>query len=235
MLLMLASLLAQEPPTDNESIEALLRSKSTEEARRLIEPLIRSHPEDAGLRAYLALSYVHENRWESACQAYAEALRLKPSESQYRLLYGWSLYYLGRLEASREQFNIFLTEHEDFVDAIFAVGLIDFDQDRMDDAETRFKRVIFITRARGDDRRHAMARARLADVFMRKDNPSRARLELKQALELDPNNAKAQFKMSRVLQLLGNDEEAAVARQRYEALRDNMRDDDSRAGFPEQR
>jgi Tfp pilus assembly protein PilF len=234
MLLALAPLTASEGPHNNEKIEALLHSKSTAEARRVIEPLIRSRPESAELRAYLALSYVHENRWESASQAYADALRLEPSGSEYRLLYGWSLYYLGRLEASREQFDIFLKDHEDFADAIFAVGLIDFDQDRMDDAETRFKRVISIARAHADDRRHAMARARLADVFLRKDNPSRARLELKQALELDPTNAKAQFKMSRVLQLLGHDEQAAAARLRFEALRDNQHDDAPRAGFPDQ-
>lgn len=232
-LLTFSPLIAADDDADRSNIESLLRAKSTAQARRLIEPLIAARPQEAKLRAYLALSYVHENRWESAAAAYAEALRLAPEEDDYRLLYGWSLYYLGRLESAREQFELFLAGHAEFVDAIFAMGLIDFDQDRLDDAEARFKKVIVLSRARGDDRRHAMARARMADIYLRHDNPSRARLELKQALELDPENSKALFKMSRVLQLLGKVDEAAAVRAQFDALRDRGADGAGHAEFPE--
>lgn len=235
MLLMLSRLTVGDGDGDQEraTIETLLRNKSTEEARSLIGPLIADSPNDARLKSYLALSYVHENRWESASRAYAEALRLEPSETEYRLLYGWSLYYLGQLGAARTQFEIFLQSHEDFVDAIFAVGLIEFDQDQMNEAEARFRRVIVLTRARQDDRRHSMARARMADIFLRRNNPSRARLELKRALELDPTNTKAQFKMSRVLQLLAQHEEAAAAHRRFETLRDSAAADEAQTKSPE--
>jgi Tfp pilus assembly protein PilF len=78
--------------------------------------------------------------------------------------------------------------------------------------------VILLGRAQRDAARQSLAHVRLADIYLREGNPSRARLELNRSLELAPDDPKVHFKMARVLRLLGDAEGAAEAGRRYEEL-----------------
>jgi len=182
----------------------LLRDGRHVEARELLEPAVARHPDWAGAKLYLALTYNQDQRWETAKHLFEDVLRLDPDLRAVHVPYGWCLYYLGRLDAARQSFETYLETEPDYADAIFALALIDFDNDDLTSAGRRFRKVIKLAESEGDATRQALARARLADVHVRAGDLKRAREELTLSIRLDPGNPKAYFKLSRVLQLLGD-------------------------------
>jgi tetratricopeptide (TPR) repeat protein len=197
----------------------LIRGGRSAQARELLEPAVARRPDWAEAHAHLGFTYFNEKRWEAAKACYERALELDPELHAARVPYGWCLYYLGQLEASRESFQAFLEVDPEYPDAIFALALIDIDRGELESAERLLRRVVMLTRARRDVDRQALAHARLGDVYVRNGELSRAKLELRQSIRLDPDNPKTHFKMSRVLQLMGDDDGAAEARRTYEELR----------------
>lgn len=216
---------AAPSPTDaSRGSEVLLRSVALihegrqAAARELLEPALEQRPDWAEGHATLALTYVEEQRWETAVKLFERALELDAELHKVRLPYGWCLFYLGELERARASFRAYLEHDPDFPDAVYALALIDFDDDELASSERLLRRVILLGRIRRDMGRQAMAHARLGDLYVRQGRPSRAKLELQRAIELDPDNAKAHYKLSRVLQLLGDTNGAAEARATYESL-----------------
>ncbi len=189
----------------------LIRDGRHVEARELLEPAVARHPDWAGAKLYLAITYNQDRRWETAKSLFEDVLRLEPDLHAVHVPYGWSLYYLGQLEAARRSFETYSKIDPEYTDAIFALALIDFDNDDLQSARRRFRRVIELAESRGDVTRQALARARLADVHLRAGELDRAREELTLSIQLDHDNAKVYFKLSRVLQLLGDTEGAAKA------------------------
>ncbi len=189
----------------------LIRDGRHVEARELLEPAVARHPDWAGAKLYLALTYNQDRRWETAKNLFEDVLRLDPDLHAVHVPYGWCLYYLGQLEAARRSFETYSKIDPDYADAIFALALIDFDNDDLTSARRRFRQVIELAESRGDATREALARARLADVHLRAGELDRAREELTLSIRLDHDNAKAYFKLSRVLQLLGDTEGAEKA------------------------
>ncbi len=181
------------------------------EARELLEAAVARHPDWAGAKLYLALTYNQDRRWETAKNLFEDVLRLDPDLHAVHVPYGWCLYYLGQLEAARRSFETYLKTDPDYADAIFALALIDFDNDDLTSAGRRFRQVIELAESAGDATKQALARARLADVHVRVGELDRARQELTLSIRLDPDHAKAYFKLSRVLQLLGDTEGAEKA------------------------
>ncbi len=174
------------------------------DARRLLEAALAERPDWAEGQVWLALTYVKEGRWETARKLYERARQLDPARHALLVPYGWCLYFLGELEDSRRSFEAYLEIYPNHSDSLYALALIAYDGDDSETAVRLFKRVVQLTRARGDAAREALAHARLGDVYARTGDLGRARLELKQAVGLDPGNAKARFKLSRVLRLLGD-------------------------------
>ena len=197
---------------------SLIRADRHLEARALLEPVVESDPDWAPATLYLAMTYNQERRWETACQLYERVLVLAPDLHATHMPYGWCLYYLGRPDDARRSFETYLEFSPDYPDAIFALGLIDFDADDLTTAERRFRRVVALTEASSDTRTEARARARLADVYLRSGRLEPAREELERAIALDPNDGKAYFKLSRVLQLSGDTVGADRARQAADRL-----------------
>lgn len=182
----------------------LIRDGRHVEARELLEPAVARHPDWAGARLYLALTYNKDLRWETAKNLFEDVLRLDPTLQAVHVPYGWCLYYLGQLEAARRSFEIYLKIDPDYADAIFALALIDFDNDELTSARRRFRQVIELAQAGEDSGRQALARIRLADVHLRTGELARAREQLTLSIRLNPENPKVYFKLSRVLQLLGD-------------------------------
>jgi len=199
---------------------ALIHEGRPDAARELLQPALDGRPAWAEGHATLALTYVEEERWETASKLFERALELDAGLHKARVPYGWCLYYLGDLERARASFRTYLEHEPDYADAVYALALIDFDDDELASAERLLRRVILLGRTRRDMGRQAMAHARLGDLYVRQGKLSRAKLELQRAIELDAHNGKAHFKLSRVLQLLGDTGGAAEARDRYESLLD---------------
>jgi tetratricopeptide (TPR) repeat protein len=201
-----------------ERSRALIREERFDEARALLEPEVAARPAWADGRVGLALTYIKEERWESARLLLEEALALDPGLDRARLPLGWCLYYLGRLEPARSTVEAFLEKEPDYADAVYALSLIELEGEDLERAESLLRRVIMLGRAARDRERQALAHTRLADLYLRRGSASRARIELERSLKLTPDDALVHFKMSRVLQLLGDDAGAAAAREAHRRL-----------------
>jgi len=201
----------------------LIRAKQYEAARRRLQPIVLAHPGWARAHLLLALTYHEEQRYELARPLFARALELDPQERSVLPFYGWCLYYLGEAEASRRQFTAFLESDPDYADAHFALGLIDYDHDDLKGAAQRFGTTIRLAATAGDARTEGKARARLADVFIRRGELAPARAELERAVLLRPDAYEAFFKLSRVLERLGDHEAAARALAAHEEVRERVR------------
>jgi len=193
------------------------------EARDLLQPIVAGHPGWSRAHFYLGLTYHEEHRYEQASELFRRALELDPESNAPRMFLGWSLYYLGRLEEARGMFESYLSVHPAYPDAIFALGLIDFDADLIDSARSRFEQTIRLANEKHNASTEAKARARLADVWIRNGDWQKAKADLERSIQLNPDNHETYFKLSRALQRLGDAEGAAEARRKYEEVRRRAR------------
>lgn len=206
-----------------ESCLAQIRRGEYEAARSRLAPVVADHPGWARAHFFLALTYHKQHRYAHARELYEKVAALDPEYVPARIYHGWCLYYLGDLDAAEERFLHFLEARPDYPDAIFALGLIDFDHDRIDSAAGRFRKAIALAEARGDANTVAKGRARLADVLIRRGDLPGARAELEKSIEANPENYETYFKLSRVLQRLGDERGAAAARERHDEIRRERR------------
>lgn len=201
----------------------LIRQGRQLEARARLLPVVESHPEWPRAQFLLGLTFHKQNRYEEAQRLFELALKLDPEYHEVRVFHGWSLYYLGRMEEARSMFSSFLEHHPDYPDAHFALGLIDFDEDDLDAAQSRFEYVISLTDDGRARRTEAKARARLSDVWLRRGKLPEALAELERSIALNPDNYESYFKFSRVLDRLGRAEDAEQARRKHREIRERVR------------
>jgi len=211
------------PPDFLPSCLELIRRGRNAEARALLQPVVAGHPGWSRAHFYLGLTYHAEHRYEEASELFRRALALDPESSAPRMYQGWSLYYLGRLDQARGMFESYLAAHPAYADAIFALGLIDFDGDALDSARSRFEETIRLAREKRDTSTEAKARARLADVWIRGGDWERARADLERSIRLNPDNHETYFKLSRVLERLGDADGAAQVRRKHDEIRRRAR------------
>lgn len=201
----------------------LIKAKQYEAARLRLEPIVSAHPGWARAHFLLALTYHEEQRYELARPLFARAVQLDAAEHSVLPFYGWCLYYLGDLEAARRQFEAYLQVKPDFADGHYALALIDFDRDDLEAASRRLATTINLASSAAEPRTEGKARARLADVHIRRGELEQARTELQRAVELRLDAYEAYFKLSRVLERLGDHEGAQRAFETGQALREQVR------------
>jgi len=211
------------PPGFMRMCLKLIEQRRYAEVRRMLEPVVADHPGWARAHFYLALTYHKQNRYGQARELYERTLQIDPAYHTAKPFYGWCLYYLGELARSREQFEAFLAVRPGYPDAIFALGLIDFDDDVIDSAGARFTEAARLAAESEDRSTEAKSRARLADVHVRTGDLDKARQELQRSVELNPDNYETYFKLSRVLQRLGDAVGAEQARLKHVEVRERMR------------
>lgn len=201
----------------------LIKHKRYAEARMRLAPVVADHPGWARAHLYLGITYLKENRDGEARPFFERALELDPQQDATRIHYGWCLYSLGETEAARKMFESYPQDKAGFAEASFALGLIDFDADDLDSAKVRLDTSIVLAQRIEDTRMEAKARARLADVFIRTDDLQDARTQLERSLRLNPDNYEVWFKLSRVLERLGDTDGAEQARRKHEEIRERRR------------
>jgi len=192
-------------------------------ARMRLQPIVDEHPGWARATALLALTYYKESRFAVAAPLFRKALELDPEELAARPFLGWSLYSLGELDEAETMLRSLVERKPEYTPAHYGLGLIAFDRDEIESARQHFETTLALATAQADAVMQGRARARLGDVYVRLDDLERARRELELAVELIPNEHDALYRLSRVLQRLGDAEGAARARERYEAARPDER------------
>lgn len=200
----------------------LIQMRRFDEARQLLQPLAEEIPDWPAPYYYIGTIYFEEKRWESGLRSFARVLELAPGFHKARLLGGWCQIYLGRMEQARVSVEAYLRAVPDSADATFALGLIDLDEDDIDSARIHLEKAISMTHDLDRPEREAVIRLRYADLLVRTGEVELAKLELGRAIELDPSNAKIYFKLSRVLQRLGDAKGARLAREKDPAVLDRL-------------
>ncbi|MHC5109174.1 MAG: tetratricopeptide repeat protein [Planctomycetota bacterium] len=201
----------------------LIAQRQYDQARDLLEPVLADHPNWPRAQFVMALTYHKEKRYQEARSYFEKSMALDPNDAQLYVFYGWCLYYLGELDKSRALFEKFLETRPDYDDAIFALALIDFDEDRISESERRLRKVIELARQSQRTKMEAKARARLADVLVRRDQLAEARDELIASSTLNPDNYETYFKLSRVLFRLGEDDAARKAFEKHKEVKQRIR------------
>ncbi|MCI0344167.1 MAG: tetratricopeptide repeat protein, partial [Chloroflexi bacterium] len=207
------------PPGEMARCKALIDAGQYAAARARLEPIVELHPGWARASLLLGLTYYKENRFEAAVPLFAQALEADPEEIAIRPFYGWSLYSLGDLDGAEQVFESLLEAKPDYTAAHYGLGVIHLDRDEVEPARTRFATTVRLAAGQADPAMEGRARARLGELALRLDDLATARRELELAVELSPDDADALFKLSRVLQRLGEDGAAAQARQRFEEMK----------------
>ena len=199
-----------------QTAAGLIGRQQTDSARARLQPFIESHPDDGKAAFLMGLTYHREKRYALALPWFESAVALEPAYHPTYHFHGWCLYYLGDMQGARAAFDRHLAFLPAEGDSHFALGLIALDDDRLDDARQRFRRAIELQQ---DNPRRARdvskAHARLADVHIRHDELEAARDELRSATALWPQHYTAFYKLSRVLNRLGDNEAADEAFRLY--------------------
>ncbi len=213
------------PPQELALCRQLIQQGQYEAASQRLSPMVWAFPSSSRAHLLLGLTHHKQRQYKNARPLFARALELDPNDTAIRMYYGWCLYYLGESAEARQMFEAFLATSPDYTDAHFALGLLDFDADDLDNAATRFTKAIALAQKSGDRGDEGKARARLADVFVRTGKLAEARRELEQAVDLNPNLYAAYFKLSVVLERLGNSQAARRARRRFDEVRKRLHPD----------
>ncbi len=191
-------------------------------ARALATDLVERDPSSSRAHLLLALTYHKQKRYASAEPLFAHAASLDPKDPAARVFHGWCLYNLGRAREAREAFEAAVAIDARSADAHFALGLLDYDADDLTSAERQFTASIALAARKGAKAGEAKARTRLADVHTRRGRLEEAKRELERAVQLNPDLYGAYFKLSRVLQRLGDSDGAAEARRMHNRVRERV-------------
>jgi tetratricopeptide (TPR) repeat protein len=186
-----------------------------------------AQPGSARAAFYVGLSF-HKQKRHAEALAFLERAEAAPDsefpEAPHVPHYlGWCRYYLGDLAGAHRAFEAHAAAFPGYDDSQFALGLIAFDRDELDEAEHRFRRALeLLQRAAGDAaagtaRERAKCLARLGDVALRRGDLESAERDARAAVELWPDHHEAWAKLARVLDRQGKAAEASAARSQQQA------------------
>jgi tetratricopeptide (TPR) repeat protein len=186
------------------------------EAEMALRTLLRERPNLPRAEFLLAVAMQKQKRYADAEALFDKIIDAKAAFPEINHLFhflGWSQFYLGKLPESRSAFEEHLRRVKDEPDSIFALGLIDMEEDHVDDAERRFRQAIELQKDVPSLRRDlAKAHARLGDVLLRRDQIAAAEEEFRAAVTAWPNHYEAWAKLARTLDRQGRPEQAERAR-----------------------
>ncbi|MFO0981241.1 MAG: tetratricopeptide repeat protein [Planctomycetota bacterium] len=182
-----------------------------------------AHPGQAEF--LLGLGYHERQLYQSARAHFARALELEPDYFTTSFFYGFTLFNLGCLDEAKRQLEAFLARNPGEAEAVFGLGLVALEQDRIDDAGHDIERAIAMARSRSKTRdlpaalREDVARyeARLGDVHLRHDDLGKARAALERSVALWPEHFEPWHKLARVLERLGDHAGAERAQEQSDA------------------
>lgn len=203
---------------DFRAAQALFAEGRLAEAEARLDALVERWPDWGRVRFLRAVARHEQTLYAAARPELERVLREGPDFHRAHnalYYYGWCLLKLGELEGARAAFEAHLELEPDEGDSHFALGLIDWEEDRVDAAGERFQRALELFRRPED---LAKGHARLADVLERRGRLREARAEVEASIRAWPTHPEAWFQLSRVLRALGDEDGADRALARHEEL-----------------
>ncbi len=217
---------------DLAPIFALISQNQLGPARDRVTDYLQQNPQTGQAQFLLGLTYHREKRYALARPHFAKAAEFSPQFHPTYHFYGWCLYYLGETEQARTAFQEHLRLAPTEGDSHFALGLLAMDADQLDEAERRFRQAIDLQSDNPKRQRDvAKAHARLADLYIRREQLESAKTHLQTATNLWPRHYAAYYKLHLVLNRLGEPEAAEEAFQQYRLWQQQA---EQRRGLPGQ-
>lgn len=215
-ILLLLATTASVPKLDaglSDAFRAVKAGRFGEARQAVAAYLAAGHPAHPGQAEFVAgLSYHRQHLYEPARAHFVRAAELEPDYVTTYFFYGFALFNLGRLEEARQALERFLAFSPADAETVFGLGLVALEQDRAEEAEARFLRAIALLEEKSSSgpmsaaSREDLARyqARLADVYLRRDDLAKARASLERSVELWPDHYEPWHKLARVLERIGD-------------------------------
>ena len=181
-------------------------------------------PPTASARERLERAYRASNRgvalleqydYPAAADAFREALRAEPALATIRLNLAIALLYGGQVEAALPEARAAAAARPDAPDAFFVLGLIARADNRADDAETAFRRVLEL------DRSDAAANVNLGQLLTQKREYGGAIAAFRAAVAAEAYNATAAYGLATALTRSGDTAAGQQEMSRFQALRDS--------------
>jgi tetratricopeptide (TPR) repeat protein len=204
----------------------LLGSNQLSEALMVLKGVLDKRPDIGRAQFYMGVTLTKMKQYQQARPHFEQAIKseqLFPERKHAHHFMGWASYHLGELDRSKAEFMEHLALVPDEPDSIFALGVIAFDSDDLDEAEARFKRAIELQQGpKADKRDVAKAWARLGDVSMRRDQGEAAEELYMKSLALYPDHYEVWAKLARVRDRIGKAREAESAREEEKHARERV-------------
>ena len=206
-------------------VHAAFRAGDFAAAESRCRAWVADAPMDPRGSFYLGLALHKQKRYgealpqlEAAERAAPDAFPERPHVPHYL---GWCRLYLGDLAGAKVAFVEHARAFPDYDDTQFALGVIAYDEDRVEDADRQFRRALaLLDSQQGPARERAKCMARLGDCALRRDDVAGAERDYRAALALWPDHHEAWAKLARVLDRTGRADEAAAARARQQSILD---------------
>ncbi len=197
-------------------VQRLMGGGNFEYAKNLLEQILKEHPDLGRAEFFLGVALVKLKKYEQGRPHLERSLQLDqafPERKHAHHFMGWASYYLGEADRARSDFETHLKANPDEPDSIFALGLIAFDADELDEAERLFQRAIDLQQGPNANRRDvAKAWIRMGDLSMRRDDAAKAEERYMAGLALFANHYEGWAKLARARDRLGKAAEAESAR-----------------------
>ena len=220
--------------SDLETHYLLILDGNTGSARVRLRQFMDEHGETAQPLFLMGLSYHHDKRYVKAVQWFEKSTVYDESTTAYAPSWhflGWSHYYLGNAEESKEAFKHYLLLNPDEGDSLFGLGLLAMEDGAFEEAASLFQQSIDVQQDRPKGQAKSMVR--LADVYVQRGNRIGAIPLYKKALELDSDLYEAWYHLATTLNREGKPEESDSALEMFEATRNRVRPELKSTRFPE--
>jgi len=209
-----------------EVVRRMLGDQQYVQARVVGEAVLKEHPGLGRAEFFLGLALSKMKQYEQSRPHFEAAIKTGdpfPERKHAHHFMAWASYHLGELDRAKAEFEAHVALVGDEPDSIFALGIIAFDEDRLDEAEARFKKSIELQSGPTASKRDvAKAWARLGDISMRLDDPAKAEDQFMKSLALYPDHYEVWSKLARSRDRLGKAREAVSAREEEKKARERV-------------
>lgn len=196
--------------------QRLLQGGNYEYAKNILTQILASRPDVGRAEFFLGVALAKMKKYEDARPHLERSIQFHqpfPEAKHAHHFMGWASYHLGELGRAKSDFEAHLAEVPNEPDSTFALGLIAFDEDRLDEAEAKFKKAIELQQGPKANRRDvAKAWIRLGDVAQRQDKLADAETRYMEGLALFADHYEGWAKLARVRDQMGKAKEAESAR-----------------------
>lgn len=140
-------------------------------------------------------------------------VELKPEDPLGHMLLGYARYGNMEYEGAKQELNWVLQNRPESFEAVYYLGMIDLNENRVDEAQRRFEQVL------ASSETHADAHQSLGKILLRKGQFEQAIQELRRAEELGGGSSDIYFNLSRAYAQLGDRSEAERVLELYQEFK----------------